>query len=104
VIEAMHTLKLRSLAMATPFRPFVNDRLARYLASEQITVTYDNALGIEHNTEIRRLPVSVEYNLARRTYLECENRPDGIYIPCDGWGSIRNIALLERDLDTTVVT
>jgi maleate cis-trans isomerase len=100
----MHALKLRTLAMATPFRPFINERLVRYLASEQITVTHDNALGIERNTEIRRLPVPVEYNLARKTYLECEKRPDGIYIPCGGWGSIRNIDLLERDLDTTVVT
>lgn len=49
-------------------------------------------------------PIPVEYNLARKTYLECEKRPDGIYIPCGGWGSIRNIDLLERDLDTTVVT
>ena len=30
--------------------------------------------------------------------------PDGIYIPCGGWGSIHNVDLLERDLDTTVVT
>jgi maleate cis-trans isomerase len=36
--------------------------------------------------------------------LECDKRPDGIYIACGGWGSIRNIELLERDLDTTVVT
>lgn len=28
----------------------------------------------------------------------------GIYIPCGGWGSIRNIDLLERDVDTRVVT
>ncbi len=104
VIEAMRFLKLRTLAMATPFRQFINDRLVKYLASEQITVAQNNALGIERNTEIRRLPIPVEYNLARKTYLECEKRPDGIYIPCGGWGSIHNVGLLERDLDTTVVT
>src|ERR1700688_1877613 len=78
VIEAMRAMKLRTLAMATPFRPFINERLVKYLASEQITVNHDNALGIERNTEIRRLPIPVEYNLARKTYLECETRPDGI--------------------------
>jgi maleate cis-trans isomerase len=104
VLEAMRAMKLRTLAMATPFRPFINERLVKYLASEQITVNRDNALGIERNTEIRRLPIPVEYNLARKTYLECEQRPDGIYIPCGGWGSIHNVDLLERDLDTTVVT
>jgi maleate cis-trans isomerase len=104
VIEAMRAMKLRTLAMATSFRPFINERITKYLASEQITVTHDNALGIERNTEIRRLPIPVEYNLARKTYLECPKSPDGIYIPCGGWGSIHNVDLLERDLDTTVVT
>jgi maleate cis-trans isomerase len=46
----------------------------------------------------------VEYYLARETYLDCEMCPDGIYIPCGGWGSIHNVGLLERELDTTVMT
>jgi maleate isomerase len=104
VLDAMRFLNLRTLAMATPFRPFINERLVNYLASEQITVVHDTALGIERNTEIRRLPIPVEYNVARKTYLESKTRPDGIYIACGGWGSIRNVELLERDLDTTVVT
>ena len=58
----------------------------------------------KRNVEIRRLPIPVEYTVARKTYLESAKKPDGIYIPCGGWGSIRNIELLESDLDTTVVT
>jgi maleate isomerase len=104
VIDAMHTCGLKTVAMATPFRQFINDRLVKYLASEQITVTNENALGIERNVEIRRLPIPVEYSLARKTYLESSRKPDGIYIACGGWGSIHNVDLLERDLDTTVVT
>ena len=104
VIDAMHTQKLRTVAMASPFRQLINDRLVKYLANEQITVVHDKALGIERNTEIRRLPIPVEYQTARKAYLEASGRPDGIYIPCGGWGSIHNIALLEKDLDTTVVT
>jgi maleate cis-trans isomerase len=104
VIDAMHFSKLRSVAMATPFRQFINDRLVKYLASEQITVSHNKALGIERNTEIRRLPIPVEYQTARTAFLEAPNRPDGIYIPCGGWGSMHNIEPLEQDLDTTVVT
>ena len=55
--EAMRALKVRTLAMATPFRQFINDRLVKYLASEQITVTHKKSLGIERNTEIRRQPI-----------------------------------------------
>jgi len=104
VLDAMRISKIRTVAMATPFRQFINDRLVKYLATEQITVTHNKALGIERNTEIRRLPIPVEYQTARKAFLEAPNRPDGIYIPCGGWGSMYNIAPLEQDLDTTVIT
>jgi len=100
----MRTAKLRTLAMATPFEQFINDRLVDYLAAEQIEITNNTALGIKRNVEIRRLPIPVEYSVARRTFLESKKKADGIYIPCGGWGSIHNIDLLEKDLDTTVVT
>ncbi|MBC7800479.1 MAG: hypothetical protein H7Z10_07645 [Gemmatimonadaceae bacterium] len=104
VIEAMHTSELRTVAMATPFRQFINDRLVKYLATEQITVSHNKALGIERNTEIRRLPIPVEYQTARAAFEEAPGKPDGLYIPCGGWGSMHNIDVLERDLDTTVIT
>jgi maleate cis-trans isomerase len=75
-----------------------------YLAAEKIEVVSNTALGIKKNVEIRRLPVPVEYRVARKTFLDAAKKPDGIYIPCGGWGSIHNIDLLEKDLDTTVVT
>jgi maleate cis-trans isomerase len=104
VIDAMRTMKLSTLAMATPFQQFINDRLVDYLAAEKITVLNNTALGIKRNVEIRRLPIPVEYSTARKTFLGAVEKPDGIYIPCGGWGSIHNIDLLEKDLDTTVVT
>lgn len=104
VIDAMHASSLRTVAMATPFRQFINDRLVKYLATEQITVTHNKALGIERNTEIRRLPIPVEYQTARKAFIEAPQKPDGLYIPCGGWGSMHNIEPLEQDLDTTVIT
>ncbi len=104
VIDAMRTANLKTLAMATPFEQFINDRLIQYLAAQKIEITSNAALGIKRNVEIRRLPIPVEYTVARKTYLAATTKPDGIYIPCGGWGSIHNIELLEKDLDTTVVT
>ena len=51
VIDAMHTNNVQTVAMATPFRQFINDRLVKYLATENINVIHDKALGIERNTE-----------------------------------------------------
>jgi hypothetical protein len=42
----------------------------------------------------------VEYHTARNAFEQSPERPDGIYIPCGGWGSMHNIDPLERDLDT----
>jgi maleate isomerase len=104
VIDAIGSCNLRTVVMATPFRQFINDRLVKYLAAEQIRVSHNKALGIERNTEIRRLPIPVEYHTARNAFEQSPERPHGIYIPCGGWGSMHNIDPLERDLDTTVIT
>ncbi len=104
VIEAMKTFNIKTVAMATPFRQFINDRLVKYLAYENISVISNRALGIEKNIEIRRLPIAVEYQTARQAFLDAPRRPDALYIPCGGWGSMHNIELLERDLDTMVIS
>ena len=70
VIDAMRTANLKTMAMATPFEQFINDRLVQYLAAEKIEITNNTALGIKRNVEIRRLPIPVEYTVARKTYLE----------------------------------
>jgi maleate cis-trans isomerase len=104
VIDAMHTNNIQTVAMATPFRQFINDRLVKYLAAESIKVTHNKALGIERNTEIRRLPIPVEYRTALQAFIAAPSKPDALYIPCGGWGSMHNIEPLERDLDTIVIT
>src|SRR5262249_53068816 len=93
------TAKLKTLAMATPFEQFINDRLIQYLAGEKIEIANDTALGIKRNVEIRRLPIPVEYTVARKTYLAAATKPSGIYLPCGGRGSIHNIELLENYRD-----
>jgi len=104
VLEGMRAMGLKTVAMATPFQQFINDRLVQYLAHEGIQVVSNQALGILRNTEIRRLPIPVEYQTAHRAFTSAPVKPDGLYIPCGGWGSVRNVEPLERDLDTTVVT
>lgn len=104
VLDGMRAMDLKTVAMATPFQQFINDRLVQYLANEGIEVVNNRALGILRNTEIRRLPIPVEYQTAHKAFSDAPAKPDGLYIPCGGWGSVHNIELLERDLDTTVVT
>ncbi|MCC6534319.1 MAG: hypothetical protein IT531_17345 [Burkholderiales bacterium] len=104
VLDAMRYFELKTLALATPFEPVINERIKAYLKSEGIDVIAMNGLGMRRNADIRKLPISVEYDLARKTFLESAQRPDGIYIACGSWGSIHNVALLEQELGTKVVS
>jgi maleate isomerase len=104
VLAAMQHLDIRKVALATPFEEIVNQRIKVYLEAEGIVVTGASYLGMNKNADIRRLPVRVEYDLARKTYLESSPRADGIYIACGSWGSIHNVSRLEQDFDTQVVT
>lgn len=104
VLAAMRHFGIETLAMATPFQQMVNDRLVKYFAKEGIEIVNNIALGILRNTEIRRLPIPVEYQTAHKAFVDAKRKPDGLYVPCGGWGSIHNVPLLERDLDTTMIT
>ena len=68
VIDAAHG-EPQDAREATPVEQFINDRLVQYLAAEKIEITNNTALGIKRNVEIRRLPIPVEYTVARKTYL-----------------------------------
>jgi maleate cis-trans isomerase len=104
VLEAMQHLNIRKVALATPFEQVVNERIKLYLEAEGIAVTGASCLGMNRNADIRRLPIRVEYDLARKTYLESSPRADGIYIACGSWGSIHNVPRLEKELGTQVVS
>ncbi len=104
VLAVIQHLNIRKVALATPFEQVVNERIVVYLEAEGIVVTGASSLGMNKNADIRRLPIRVEYDLARKTYLECSPRADGIYIACGSWGSIHNVPRLEQELGTQVVT
>lgn len=104
VLEAMRHLNIAKVALATPFEQIINDRIKVYLEAEGIAVTRMNCLSMRKNADIRRLPIAVEYDLARKTYLESDPRADGIYIACGSWGSIHNVSKLEQELGTSVVS
>ena len=56
--------------------PTVHQRSAGAVScAEQITVTHNKALGIERNTEIRRLPIPVEYTVAHKAFSKPPRNP-----------------------------
>jgi maleate isomerase len=104
VMEAFRTLSLRRLVMATPFEDDMNERIRKFLGTAGFEIVHMKGLGIRKNVDIRKLAIPIEYTFAREVVRECPVEPDGIYIPCGGWGTVHNIRRLEQDLGKPVVT
>ncbi|MBI2369724.1 MAG: hypothetical protein HYV08_05715 [Deltaproteobacteria bacterium] len=104
VVEAFRRLALKRLVMVTPFEDEMNRLIKKLLEAEGFDVVHMKGLQIRRNVDIRKLPVPVEYTFAREVFRESPVEPDGIYIPCGGWGSVHNIRRLEHDLGKPVVT
>lgn len=104
VMEAFRALSLKRLVMATPFEDDMNGLIRDFLKPEGFEIVHMKGLQIVRNADIRKLPIPVEYTHARQAFRESPQEPDGIYIPCGGWGSVHNIQRLEHDLGKPVVT
>lgn len=60
-------------------------------------------LDLKTNAEVRKLPMTVPYQLARKAYLETP-QADAIYIDCGAWGGPLLVDCLEQDFGKLVLT
>ncbi len=102
-VEAMRFLKMKKLAIATPFVEEVNQRSAAWYRQAGFEVLRIKGMGIQKNSEIARLPYYASYRIAREAFLEAPGA-DGIYIACPRWGTLEGIEKLEQDLGVPVVS
>lgn len=101
--EAMHFLKMKKLAIVSPYVDEVNERNALWYRESGFDVLKIKGLGIQKNSDIARLPYYAPYQLARETFLEAP-AVDGIFIDCARWATIEVIEKLEQDLGVPVVS
>jgi len=103
VVEALKTLGLKKVAVATPYIKEINDAEIRFLEGNGFTVTCLKGLELLNNSEFLSQPPYVLYNLAHSAYKE---RPDsdGIFISCTSLRSPEVIEDLERNVGKPAVT
>lgn len=102
-MDAFNYLGVKRIAIATPLRDEINQKLKAYLENESFQVLTIKSLEILRNVDICRVPQETSYKLAREAYLAA---PDAevIYLPCLVWPSLENIAAMEDDFGIPVVT
>ncbi len=102
-MDALKSLGVRRLAIATPFTPERDKTLCQYLEGSGFQVLAIKGLGITRNLDLTRLPFHASCQLAKDVFRNAK-KAEGIFIACPRWPVVGNIDPLEKDLGVPVVS
>ncbi|UCF92496.1 MAG: aspartate/glutamate racemase family protein [Desulfobacterales bacterium] len=98
IIEALDYLNLKSVAIATPYPDWINERLAEFLVHAGYAVVSQKGLNVDCPAF---LPPASAYMVAKDAN---RREADGILISCTNFRSLEVIAQLEQDLGKPVIS
>lgn len=102
-VEALKTMGVKKVVVATPHEDTLNQRMKKFLEASGFQVLKIEGYGIRQNSRIADLPVHASYKIAKRLY-EKAPEADGIFIPCPRWPTIEDVELLEKETGKPVIT
>jgi len=101
VIEALRSLGITRVSVATPYPDEVNRREAAFLESNGVSVVNLRGLGIKDSYQTPLTPLEQVYQLARSVD---RTEAEGIFISCTNFPTLGVIDRLEADAVKPVVT
>jgi maleate isomerase len=101
VTAALNALGAKKVVMVTPYVREVNEREARFLAHNGITVLSEHALGLTYAKDFRAIEPMAWY---RTVMAHRHSEADAYFLSCAQLRVAEIIAPLERDLGRPVVT
>lgn len=101
-VDALQTLNLKKLVMASPMNQDADELTIKFLEAKGFEIVHVKSLNHLYNRDIESLPRSTAYTVAKQAFQEAP-QADGIYIPCGAWCPPWNIECLETDLGVPVV-
>ena len=104
VFDAFRAMGAKNVVMAAPFQDWVLERIKTYYDASGFEIVHMKGLPLDTSTQRRALPLDVEYTFTRKVFQEYAGPSDVVYIPCGGWGTVRNVERMEQDLGKPVVT
>lgn len=102
VVDSLHLLKMRRIALVSPFVEARNNEIGAYMAACGVEVVQYRGLGLARNIDIARQPSWVPYQMARDLVRQAPD-VDGVYIACPRWPVVDIIEALEADTRKPVV-
>ncbi len=95
-VDALRTLKVKKLVIASPMNQESDQRTKRFLESSGFEVIHIKSLNLTLNRDIDDLPRSAAYAVGRQAFLEAP-QAEAIYLPCGAWCPPWVIDRLEQD-------
>jgi maleate isomerase len=102
MVDAMHALGMRRVAVGTIYTDQVNAKLKTYLEKSGFEVVSMKGLQIVAPADVIYLEASQAYRLGRE--VASKDSADGILISCGGFRTFEMIDSLEKDTGMPVVT
>jgi maleate isomerase len=102
-IEALRSLDIKKLVVATPHEDSLNERMKRFLEASGFDVLKIEGYGVRRNADLTDMDVHAAYKIAKRLYEKAPSA-DGVFVPCPRWPTITDVELLEREIGKPVVT
>lgn len=102
-VEALKSLAIEKVVVATPHEDALNQRMKVFLEAAGFKVLKIEGYGVRKNAELTDMPIHAAYKIAKRLY-EQAPEADGIFVPCPRWPTITDVDLLEREIGKPVVT
>src|SRR6476619_3202417 len=90
-VEALKSLNINKLVVATPHEDALNDRMKAFLEASGFNVLKIQGYGIRKNADLTDMDVHAAYKIAKRLY-EQAPEADGVFVPCPRWPTITDVA------------
>ncbi|UCE20983.1 MAG: aspartate/glutamate racemase family protein [Candidatus Aminicenantes bacterium] len=101
VVEALDSLQINRVCVATPYLDEINERVQKYLEQNKIEVLRILGLGITRNSEVGNQHSDLACELARKAHVP---EAQGIFISCTNFKTIETIGQLEEELKVPVIS
>ena len=102
-IQALKSLGIKKLVVATPHEDSLNDRMKAFLEASGLNVLKIEGYGVRKNADLTDMDVHAAYRIAKKLYQQAPEA-DGVFVPCPRWPTITDVDLLEREIGKPVVT
>ncbi|WP_080875046.1 maleate cis-trans isomerase family protein [Oceanobacillus timonensis] len=100
-LEALQSLHIKKVAIATPYEKDVNDLAYQYFTDGNLQITNMTGLGITNDYQISTLDTNAIYQMAMKVNTE---DAEAVFLSCTGLSAANIIHMLEEDLQKPVIT